>query len=89
MVKVISPILFKVADKKSFFLHQDRLKSYEDLSVHVWLRRKWNKILNNLDQEDPENEEGLCLERLFDAPDNIGLNMPKYHQKETQIAPED
>ena len=47
--KVISPILFEVADKKeSFVLHHNRLKPCEDRSVPLWLCRKWNKILTTL-----------------------------------------
>ena len=87
--KVISPILFEVTDKrKSFVLHHDRLKPCEDRFVPLWLRRKRSKILNNSDQEDLENIEDLCLERLFEAPDT-GLDAPKYHQEETQIVSED
>ena len=43
-----------------------------------------SKILNNSDQEDPENIEDLLLERLFEAPDT-DLDTLKYHQEETQI----
>ena len=84
--KVISPILFEVADKrKSFVLHHDRLKPCEDRSIPLWLRRKRNKISNDLDQEDPENEDNFCLEWLFDIePDNTDVNPPEYCPEEVQ-----
>ena len=84
--KVISPVLFEVADKrKSFVLHHDRLKPCEDRSIPLWLRRKRSKILNDLDQEDPKNEEDFCLEWLFDnEPDNTDVSMPEYCHEEVQ-----
>ena len=89
--KVISSILFEVAEKrKSFVLHHDRLKPCEDCSIPLWLHRKRNKILNNLDKEDPENEDNFCLEWLFDnEPKNTDVSLPKYCQEEVQSFPDD
>ena len=89
--KVISPILFEVADtRKSFVLHHDRLKPCENRSIPLWLCRKRNEILNNLDQEDPENEDDFCLEWLFDnEPDNTDASLPEYYQEEVQSFPDD
>ena len=89
--KVISPILFEVADKrKSFVLHHDRLKPCEDRSIPLWLRRKRSKILNDLDQEDPENEDDFCLDWLFEnEPDNTDVHLPEYCQEKVQLFPDD
>ena len=89
--KVISPILFEVADKrKSFVLHHDRLKPCEDRSIPLWLRRKQSKILNDLDQEDPENEDDFCLEWLFDnEPDNTDASLPEFCQEKVQSFSDD
>ena len=89
--KFISPILFEVADKrKSFVLHNDRLKPCEDRSIPLWLHRKRNKILNDLDQEDPENEDDFCLEWLFgNEPDNTDVSLPEYCQEKVQSFSDD
>ena len=45
IIQVISPILFRVADrKKTYVLHHDRLKPCEDRDIPLWLRRKRNKL---------------------------------------------
>ena len=71
VVEAISSILFRVANrKKSFVLHHDRLKPCEDREIPLWLKRKRNAILNQLDNgeknETDDFEEG-DLERLFDS----------------------
>ena len=71
VVEAISSILFRVANrKKSFVLHHDRLNPCEDREIPLWLKRKRNAILNQLDNgeknETDDFEEG-DLERLFDG----------------------
>ena len=71
VVEAISSILFRVANrKKSFVLHHDRLKPCEDREIPLWLKRKRNALLNQLDNgeknETDDFEEG-DLERLFDC----------------------
>ena len=81
---------YSVDKKKSFVLHHDRLKPCKDRSIPLWLHRKQNKILNNLDQEDPENKDNFCLEWLFDnEPDNTDTSLPEYYQEEVQSFPDD
>ena len=89
--KVISPIIFEVADKrKSFVLHHDRLKPCEDRAIPLWLRRKRSKILNDLDQEDPENEDDFCLDWLFEnEPDDTDVSLLGYCQEKVQLFPDD
>ena len=69
--EAISSILFRVANrKKSFVLHHDRLKPCEEREIPLWLKRKRNALLNQLDNgeknETDDFEEG-DLERLFDC----------------------
>ena len=68
IVQVISPILFKVSDKKkTYVLHHDRLKPCEDRDVPLWLRRKRSNLLDNeiVDSED------LCLDKLFEEKPSL------------------
>ena len=71
VVEAISSILFQVANrKKSFVLQHDRLKPCEDKEIRLWLKRKHNSLLNQLDSdlknETDDFEEG-DVERLFDC----------------------
>ena len=63
VTKVLSPVLFRVINrKKSFVLHHDRLKPCQDRELPLWVRRKWNAILNDL-------EQALCPDEEWQAED--------------------
>ena len=68
MVEVVSPVLFRIADrKKTYVLHHDRLKPCLDRDVLLWLRRKRNSLLQGLNEENGEPDtESLGLDKLFE-----------------------
>ena len=68
VVKVISPILLKIADrKKTYILHHDRLKPCLDRDIPLWLRRKRSNLLQGSGefQGEPDTEP-LYLDKLFE-----------------------
>ena len=69
VIEVISPILFRVADrKKTYVLHHDRLKLCEDRDIPLWLRRKRNKLLGNPEEIDAEKSGGTPKDNASNDP---------------------
>ena len=68
VVEVISPVLFRVANrKKTFVLHHDRLKPCQDRDLPLWISRKRNAILQGLENEEyPEDLHGEDFQQLFE-----------------------
>ena len=64
----MSPILYKVADrKKSKVLHHDRLKPCSDRDIPLWLRRKRSRILS-----DGDSDFSDCDQDVFDNDFSLG-----------------
>ena len=68
MVEVVSPVLFRIADrKKTYVLHHDRLKPCLDRDVPLWLRRKRSSLLQGLNEDNGEPDtESFGLDKLFE-----------------------
>ena len=68
MVEVVSPVLFRIADrKKTYVLHHDRLKPCLDRDVPLWLRRKRSSLLQGLNEDNGQPDtESLGLDKLFE-----------------------
>ena len=66
MVEVVSPVLFRIADrKKTYVLHHDRLKPCLDRDVPLWLRRKRSSLLQGLNKDNGEPDtESLGLDKI-------------------------
>jgi hypothetical protein len=76
VTKVLSPYLYRVKDKKrEQVLHHDRLKSCQDRSIPMWLRRMRHDIL--------QLDETLAYEE--EAPEDITLAMPALFQDENNV----
>ena len=80
--KVISPILFRVADrKKTYVLHHDRLKPCLDRDIPLWLRRKRNQLLATQDGIESTDLGGVSSESNEPTYDNLldsdSLNLDK------------